>query len=176
MCLGLTLGFTCPLPLPAPQIRSINLCEQPLTSVALLQPASTSGGSGGRHPLALCGAFDARVHAYSADTGRQLGSFQVAGDAVACVQVVGGAEGSSRLLTAAWDGSLKLWEAAEGREPWAASFAQPLSSAAAPSGVWALAASPEGHTVIAGGLGTWVARRNGAIVFVGMSWGRIHAV
>ncbi|PRW57088.1 beach domain-containing [Chlorella sorokiniana] len=132
------------------QARSINLCEQPLTAVALLQPSSSNGSSSGpRHPLALCGAFDARVHAYSADTGRKLGSFQAADDTVACVQVVGSASGS-RLLTAAWDGSLKLWEAAEGREPWAASFSQPLSSAAAPSGVWALAASPEGHTVVAG--------------------------
>lgn len=141
------------MPRLSPQVRSITLCEQPLTCVALLQPASSSGsGSGARHPLALCGAFDARVHAYSADTGRKLGSFQAAGDTVACVQLVRGGSGS-RLLTAAWDGSLKLWEATEGREPWAASFTQPLSSVAAPSGVWALAASADGHVVIAGGHG-----------------------
>ena len=147
-----------PAPLPCClQVRASSISEQPLTSIALLPISSASGGQ--RHPLILCSSYDARVHAYSADYGRQLGSWQAAGDAVACLQVVGSGSGSSggggggggdRLVTASWDGSIKLWELGEGRQPWDASFCQPLASLEAPSSVWALAASPDGCLVLAG--------------------------
>ena len=136
------------------QVRASSISEQPLTSIALLPVSSGSGGQ--RHPLILCSSYDARVHAYSADYGRQLGSWQAAGDAVACLQVVGSGSISGsggdrdRLVTASWDGSIKLWELGEGRQPWDASFCQPLAFLEAPSSVWALAASPDGHLVLAG--------------------------
>lgn len=133
-----------PAVLPHLQVRAASLSQQPLTCVALLPVGSTAAQ---RHPLALCGGFDASVHAYCPATGSQLGSFQAAGDAVACVQVVGD---GTRLATASWDGSVKLWELAEGRQPWAASFSQPCMHAAAPSGVWALAVSFDGHLALAG--------------------------
>lgn len=127
---------------PPLQLRAVSLSEQPLTSVALLPAAGA-----GEQPLCLCGGFDASVHAYSPTTGRQLGSFQAAGDAVSCLQVLPGA---GRLLTAAWDGSLKLWDLREGRPPWEAGFAPPAAHVAAPSGVWAAAASSDGQLVLAG--------------------------
>lgn len=142
-CLNLLFGLCL-------QVRAASLSQQPLTSVALLP--STSGG-GHRHPLVLCGAFDACVHAYSADSGRQLGSWQAAGDAVACVQVLAGGGsggGGAQLVTAAWDGSIRLWDVAEGRAPWGSGFAQPSADLLAPSGVWALAASTDGSLVLAG--------------------------
>lgn len=147
------------------QVRASSISEQPLTSVALLA-APGGGGSGGGpggqvHPLVLCGSFDACVHAYSPGSGRCVGSFQAAADAVACVQLVGGGGGggggtsggsSCRLLTASWDGTLRGWELAEGRQPWASTLPQPAWSVQAPSAVWAVAAAPDGGLVLAGGL------------------------
>ena len=142
------------------QVRAASLSEQPLASLALLQLGDGGASGGRRHPLVLCGAFDACVHVYSPDFGCQLGSFQAAEDAVACLRVlgscgVGSATGGGvlRLLAAGWDGSVKLWELAEGRQPWDAGLAAPLAAVAAPSSVWALAAAEDGSLVLAGGLG-----------------------
>ena len=156
---------------PCLQVRASSISEQPLTSIALLPVASGSskgggGGAGQRHPLVLCGSYDARVHTYSADYGRHLGSWQAAGDAVACLQLVGSGAGSSsgggssggggsgeRLVSASWDGSIKIWDLGEGRQPWDASFCQPLATLTAPSSVWALAASLDGRLLLAGECG-----------------------
>lgn len=148
------------------QVRAAGLSEQPLTSVALLPLGGEAGGR--RHPLLLCGSYDACIHAYSPDYGARQGSFQAAGDAVACLRVLGGpassgtahvpsASSSSRLLAGSWDGQVKVWELAEGRHPWAAGLAQPLAQLAAPCSVWAAAASEDGQLVLAGGAGAGLA-------------------
>ena len=47
-----------------------------------------------------------QVYAYSVEYGRVLGSFTAHDDTVSCLQLL---HSPSRLLTASWDGSVKLW-------------------------------------------------------------------
>ena len=86
------------------------MSAQPLASLVLL----AAPGSGGL-PTALCGSYDSRVYAYSADFGRSLGSWDAHADAVSCLALTAAGSGGSVLLTGSWDCRLRLWALGEGR-------------------------------------------------------------
>lgn len=132
--------------------------EQPLgmsalTSLAIVPQAADDAEAA----LAFAGSADCQVYACHGDTGAPLGTWLAHSDAVSAVDFAGGAPPGSpaRLLTASWDGTIKLWELAEGRQPWSA----PGSASQAPvvqlggggGGVWSAAAGPSGQLVVAGG-------------------------
>ena len=126
------------------QLRSSHLgAGQPLTSLALLSPFSSSsshttgaplgGGSRSRHPTILCGSYDGNVYVYNTTTGQVEGTFTPHTDAVSCIALSSpsimdrtapsNAASSSvplppprYLATTSWDCSLKLWRIVDGKE------------------------------------------------------------
>ncbi|DBA77988.1 hypothetical protein WJX77_012160 [Trebouxia sp. C0004] len=129
------------------QVRSAKLGSLPLTSLALLhQPGEASEG----HPTVLAGSYDNQVYAYSVEFGRQLGKWQPHDDSVSGLQLMH----EDRLATASWDCSIKLWQLAEGRQPWSSSSVtvRPQQELAdAESGIWALAAPETAGGLVLGG-------------------------
>jgi len=102
-------------------VRATRCGDIPLSSLALLPPASRPGEGSGAvagHPTVLAGSYDNRCYAYSVDWGRQLGSWPAHDDAVSCMKLVRPAGAPCSLLTGAWDCSVKLWRLGEGRQPW----------------------------------------------------------
>lgn len=69
-------------------------------------------------------ALDANKEKAGDDDGEEesggivAGSFQAHADSLSCCSLVASGN-SSTLVTASWDGRVKLWALAEGREPWA---------------------------------------------------------
>ena len=84
-------------------------------------------------PLVLVGSGDGRLIALDANnnnnnnnyneeeeesSGFIVGSCQAHADSLSCCSLVPSGPCSSTLVTASWDGRVKLWALAEGREPW----------------------------------------------------------
>ena len=68
-------------------------------------------------------ALDANNEVGGGDDGEEsgivVGSFQAHADSLSCCSLVpSGPSSPSTLVTASWDGRVKLWALAEGREPW----------------------------------------------------------
>eukprot|EP00775_Hariotina_reticulata_P008774 gene8774-8953_t len=89
-------------------------------------------------------------------SGAGQGSCVAHEDGVSCLVQLGssgGAAGSTRLATGAYDCSVKVWDVAEGRQPWSSSLAQPLAALELrdfDSGVWALSSSGSGQLLVSG--------------------------
>jgi WD40 repeat protein len=131
-------------------------------------------------PLLLAGAQSGRVLAYAATAGRMVGSWAAHEDAVPAILQLspqhastpasttphgraGNTTSSSssssrseppsacRLVTASWDCSVKVWDVAEGRQPWSSTLPLPLLELRdLESGVWALSASASGQLLVTG--------------------------
>lgn len=69
-------------------------------------------------PLALVGSYDNSVYAYSIEFGRLIGFYTAHDDAVSVVKLLRSKRRSSRMITASWDGSVKIWPLLDGRAPW----------------------------------------------------------
>ena len=140
------------------QIRAIRLPGD-LLSLAMLPSVAARVGEGGRGALesvALAGSHNCAVHAYSVESGRLLGSWGAHDDAVACMQLFGGGEGeqlapAARIVTGSWDCSVKVWDLAEGRQPWSAVGVLPAAEIKDVDGaVWSLTARQTGNMVVVG--------------------------
>ncbi len=70
-----------------------------LLCLATVQPSGSH-----RHPTLFAGSQNGRVHAFSVDQGRLLGSWDAHDDAVCCAVAVG----SGALVTASWDCAVKV--------------------------------------------------------------------
>ncbi|KAL3135309.1 hypothetical protein ABBQ32_007505 [Trebouxia sp. C0010 RCD-2024] len=129
------------------QIRSGKLGSLPLTSLSLLH---NQGENQGSHPVILAGSYDNQVYAYSVEFGRQLGRWQGHDDAVSCLHLT---SSTTHLLTGSWDCSVKLWQLAEGRQPWSVkTSAQPQHELTdGESGIWAVAGPHTPGGLILGG-------------------------
>ena len=141
------------------QLRGAKLGAQPLTSLVLL-PAPASGATAPgptRRADVLCASYDACVHAYCVEQGRELGSGTVHEDAVSCLAL---AAGGAQLLTGSWDTTARLWDLAEGREPWSGGGGvQPVVTLAEDSGVWTVAVAADSPDLVL--TGGWAGGRAG---------------
>ena len=125
---------------PASSVECLALLRPPSSSCV---PSSSSGSSSSSLssllpvplPLVLVGAGDGRLVALDAnnekraagergggeeseeETGIVVGSCQAHADSLSCCSLVSSGS-SSTLVTASWDGRIKLWALAEGRQPW----------------------------------------------------------
>ncbi|KIY99365.1 hypothetical protein MNEG_8599 [Monoraphidium neglectum] len=145
----------------------LSLCLLPAAAAEKPHLASAAGPVGAplltqhhvHDVIMLAGSSNRRVLAFSPPAGRLLGSWAAHEDAVSCVARLGRGGGGGdtasgagvRLVTASWDCSVKVWDVAEGRQPWDSSL--PLAAAELrdfESGVWAVAGSGSGQLVVAG--------------------------
>jgi hypothetical protein len=130
----------------------------------------TRAGWDANLPLLLAGAQNGHVLAYAATAGRMVGSWAAHDDAVPSVLQLGhsnhggaahgqhGAQSSRgeaaglcKLVTASWDCSVKVWDVAEGRQPWSSTLPLPsIELRDLDSGVWALSASASGQLLVTG--------------------------
>ena len=85
------------------QVRSLQLGEVPLTSLAAIAAADAEQGH--TPAVLLAGSYDSHVYAYAPGPGRQLGAFAGHSDAASCLHLLA----PDQLLTASWDCSIKLW-------------------------------------------------------------------
>ncbi len=137
--------------------------EEDLLSLCLFQAPrahhhAQPHGAAAPDAIMLAGSANRMVFAFSPQAGRMLGSWAAHEDAVSVVLPLGcgggggGAPGApARLLTASWDCGLKVWDVAEGRQPWDTSV--PLASCELrdfESGIWAAAGSSSGQLVVTG--------------------------
>eukprot|EP00850_Spirogloea_muscicola_P023432 SM000356S13436 [mRNA] locus=s356:70327:76269:+ [translate_table: standard] len=124
------------------QLRATKLGTLPLSSLALAR-ASAGGAVDGdvaaQFPAAaLAGSFDGCVYAYNPERGATLGQVVAHDDAVSGLHITSRA---SVLASCSWDGTVKIWELAEGRTlAWppvstssSARGKSPLSSSAEPT-------------------------------------------
>jgi len=94
-------------------------------------------------PVLFLGSSDCQVYACS-PAGKPAGTWLAHGDAVSTVCSIPG----GRLLTASWDGCLRIWDLEEGRQPWATGVAAPTAPKPAVQlggtggGIWSAAAAP----------------------------------
>ncbi|CAD7696355.1 unnamed protein product [Ostreobium quekettii] len=121
----------------------------PLSSIALLPQGSQ------KHPLVLTGSYDNTVYAYSADYGRLVGHFGAHDDVVSVVHVTcPNAGAAQQLITASWDGSVKVWRLDEARSPWDGPPTRPLIPVAElsdhESAVWAMDGTADGNVLVTG--------------------------
>jgi hypothetical protein len=124
--------------------RTARLASAPLTALALLR-----GRSAATLPLALVGAADGRLLAYSGDAGATAGGRPAhAGGALTALAV-----GGAAVVSGGADGAVRVWSLAEGRHPWAKAAPPPTAELAAGGGasITCVAASPDGASVAAGG-------------------------
>ncbi|KAK9867241.1 hypothetical protein WJX84_011140 [Apatococcus fuscideae] len=92
------------------QLRSLQLGEAPLTSLALQPQDKQMGGS---PSFIFAGSQSSQVHAANISAASSAGSWQAHRDTISCLGFLPGS-----LATASWDCSVKVWKLDEGREPW----------------------------------------------------------
>ena len=114
-----------------------------VTALALLRPPA---GRDGGLPLALAGCGDGRLVAYSADAGGVAGARVGAHTDALSALAVGGAS----LMSAGWDGAVRLWSLADGRHPWAKSSPPPTLERGCGAPVWCAALTADARTLAAG--------------------------
>ena len=114
-----------------------------VTALALLRPPA---GRDGGLPLALAGCGDGRLVAYSADAGGVAGARGAAHTDALSALAVGGAS----LVSAGWDGAVRLWSLADGRHPWAKSCPPPTLERGCGAPVWCVAVTADARTLAAG--------------------------
>lgn len=147
--------------------------ESPAAGGSSAGGSNRTGGWEASLPMLLAGAQSGRVLAYAATAGRMVGSWAAHDDAVSAMlqlghsssvlQGAGAAAGSGsssrggsdgggcRLVTASWDCSVKVWDVAEGRQPWSSTLPMPLLELRdLESGVWALGSSASGQLLVTG--------------------------
>jgi len=130
----------------------------------LLSAAWLPGAGGGGDGLLLAGSHHRTAHALDLASGRPAGAWAAHEDAVSCLLAPPPASPAPAaasappplLLTASWDCTVRAWDLAEGRQPWAgggggALAALPLAELAADAGVWALAGGAEPSALIFAG-------------------------
>ncbi|KAK9825768.1 hypothetical protein WJX74_006071 [Apatococcus lobatus] len=125
------------------QLRSLQLGEAPLTSLALQPQDKQMGGS---PSFIFAGSQSSQVHAANISAASSAGSWQAHRDTISCLGFLPGS-----LATASWDCSVKVWKLDEGREPWSSTF--PIASADMDdheAGIWAMACEPERPCLMTG--------------------------
>lgn len=136
------------------QIRSARIERQtgkgiPLSDLDLLPNLKPN-----MQPTALIGSLDNCVYAYSVEFGRLVGFFNAHDDAVSVVKFLGNQKRYNRLMTASWDGSVKIWQLQEGRAPWETVSSQPvvpeIDISEHDSAILKVAASKDGSLILSG--------------------------
>jgi WD40 repeat protein len=129
----------------------------PLSCVALLPLAA--GAQPGSRPSAVVGSLDGYITIVSVDYGVTRAHWGAHDDAVSALAIAPGAPGGPRVVSAGWDGNLKVWDVSHARGPLAT--VAPASGAGGPTSplvdlpgadgrLWSLCCDDVGVRLLAG--------------------------